>query len=114
MSNPFTTPIADALRAAAFDCDGTGGQHNAERCEEQHPIQAACIHHGVVTDLYGPIDAIADVAAATARRLVGEALQPLTEHLSAHWQSLQPVIQQFTQFALIDQLATDEPEADRA
>ena len=23
MSNPFTTPIADALRAAAFDCDGT-------------------------------------------------------------------------------------------
>lgn len=102
MSNPFTTPIADALRAAAFDCDGTGGQHNAERCEEQHPIQAACIHHGVVSDLYGPIDAIADVAAATARQLVGEALQPLTEHLSAHWQSLQ-----------LDQLATNSPPTSR-
>lgn len=54
--------IAAALRAAAHSCDGTCGL-DERTCHEAHPVQEAATTHGVISDLYGPIDAIAEVVA---------------------------------------------------
>ncbi|MFI1520621.1 hypothetical protein [Kitasatospora cineracea] len=55
--------LAEAIRAAAYDCDGHCGLDEAE-CLDRHPITVAVEHHGVATDVYGPVTALAEVAAA--------------------------------------------------
>ncbi|GAA2112545.1 hypothetical protein GCM10009759_55360 [Kitasatospora saccharophila] len=54
--------LVDALRDAAYDCDGHCGLDEQD-CLAQHPIEVAVEHHGVATDVYGPITALAEVAA---------------------------------------------------
>jgi hypothetical protein len=49
--------IADAIQQAAHDCDSDTGP-DAGACRAQHPIQIGAWHHGVVSDVYGPVDAI--------------------------------------------------------
>lgn len=58
--------IADALRAAAYDCDGTCGLGEHE-CDAQHPIQVAVLHRDVVATVYGDIADLAAVAAAVVQ-----------------------------------------------
>lgn len=56
---------AAAIRTAAHSCDGDCGQDEAA-CVAAHPIQVAAWTHGAVSDVYGPIDAIASAVAAVA------------------------------------------------
>lgn len=71
---PLAKRIEQALRTAAFDCDGTCGMSERE-CDTQHPIQVAALHHGETASVYGDIDALAAVAAA--------AVQPELDQLRA-------------------------------
>jgi hypothetical protein len=63
---PLADRIAEALRAAAYDCDGTCGLNERE-CDAQHPIQVAVIHHDVIAAVYGDITDLASVAAAVVQ-----------------------------------------------
>ncbi|MEV8398824.1 hypothetical protein [Streptomyces niveus] len=61
---PPTTPseelaqrLADAIRAAAYQCDGGCGRTERD-CADAHPIQAVALHHGVVADVEAPISAL--------------------------------------------------------
>ena len=55
--------VVEALRAAAHDCDSII-DGDATACRAQHPIQVGAWHHGQVSDVYGPVSAIAAVAAS--------------------------------------------------
>lgn len=61
--------IAGALRDAAFSCDGECGSDEAA-CAAAHPIQEAATTHGVISDLYGPIDDIAEVVAGVVQPVI--------------------------------------------
>lgn len=60
---PLADRIAEALRTAARDCDGTCGLTETA-CFEQHPIQVSVIHFDQVAGVYGYVTTLADVAAA--------------------------------------------------
>ncbi|MDH6709784.1 hypothetical protein P3T27_006533 [Kitasatospora sp. MAA19] len=57
--------IAASLRTAAYDCDGC--DLTERECDDQHPIQAAVLHHDVITSVYGDIDAIAAAVLAVVQ-----------------------------------------------
>jgi hypothetical protein len=71
--------IAEAIRAAAHDCDGLCGLTEGE-CDREHPIQVAVLLFGEVTDVYGGIEALAEVAHA--------AVQPELDQLRAERETL--------------------------
>lgn len=52
-----------ALLAAAHDCNGNCGRTEAD-CVATHPIQVTRLTHGAISDIEGPIDAIADAVLA--------------------------------------------------
>jgi len=64
--------IADTLRTAAHHCDGNCGL-TERQCVAAHPIQVAAWTYGVVTDVYGPIDAITAVVHAVVQPEVDRA-----------------------------------------
>lgn len=70
--------IARALRDAAFFCDGECGDDEAA-CDAAHPIQEAATTHGVISDLYGPVDDIAGVVAGVCDRGTEELRGELAE-----------------------------------
>lgn len=57
--------IAEAIREAGKLCDDDCVDPAA--CDAAHPIQAAVLHFDVVTDVYGPVDELAKVAAAVVQ-----------------------------------------------
>jgi hypothetical protein len=66
---PLTTlaeRIEQALRDAAFSCDGHCGLTERD-CDAQHPIQVSAWHHGEVGSVYADIPALATVAAAAVQ-----------------------------------------------
>lgn len=52
--------IAAALRESAFLCDDCCDLPDEAACDAAHPIQPTVLHFDVVTDIAGPVDAIAD------------------------------------------------------
>ena len=65
-SSELRDRIAAALRDAAYDCDGNCGLDERE-CDAQHPIQAAVLHFGIVSDVTGDVHALADAVLATVQ-----------------------------------------------
>jgi|GEM_PF-6741465 len=49
----------DTLRWAVYVCGEECDASDDAACHAAHPVQAGAIHHGTVTDLHGPIDALA-------------------------------------------------------
>lgn len=66
MTDDLQARIAAAIRDAAHYCDGDCGKTETE-CDAEHPIQVAVWHHGVVADVAGPIDMIADLVLAVVQ-----------------------------------------------
>jgi hypothetical protein len=58
--------LAEVIRNAAYDCDGTCGLGERE-CDAQHPIQVAVLHFGIVSDVTGDVHALADTVAAVVQ-----------------------------------------------
>jgi hypothetical protein len=56
----YAAALRDALRAGAYSCDGDCGMPE-QACTELHPVQVAARSCGAVSDVYGPVDAIADL-----------------------------------------------------
>ncbi|WP_052432808.1 hypothetical protein [Streptacidiphilus carbonis] len=52
--------LAAVLRKAAFLCDGCCDLADEAACDAAHPIQPTVLHFGVVADIAGPVDAIAE------------------------------------------------------
>jgi hypothetical protein len=63
--------IADAIQQAAHDCDSDTGP-DAGACRAQHPIQIGAWHHGVVSEVYGPVDAITTAVLAAVQPEMAE------------------------------------------
>ncbi len=70
MTTPPETTLAErieqALRDAAFSCDGHCGLTERD-CDAQHPIQVSAWHHGEVGSVYADIPALAAVVAAAVQ-----------------------------------------------
>jgi len=64
--------IAGALRAAAFFCGDADCALTETECLSAHPVQVAAWQGDVVSDLYGPIDDIAGVAAGVVQPVIDE------------------------------------------
>jgi hypothetical protein len=62
----LTDRIGQALRRAAFECDGNCGLEEHD-CDAQHPIQVQAYHHDEIASVYGDIPALAIVAAAAVQ-----------------------------------------------
>jgi hypothetical protein len=59
----LTDRIEQALRDAAFSCNGDCGLTERD-CYAQHPIQVSAWHNGEVGSVYADLPALASVAAA--------------------------------------------------
>ena len=73
MTDDLRAHIATAIRAAAYYCNGDCGKTEAE-CDAEHPIQVAVWHYDVVTDVAGPVEALANA--------VMEIVQPIIDELT--------------------------------
>lgn len=84
--------IATVLREAVYVCDEDCDAPDDDACHATHPIQAAVLHHGIVTDLYGPIDALAAVLAplVAKERTDGHAACYGCEPCGFHWHGRTP------------------------
>lgn len=58
--------IVSAIRDAAHYCDGGCGM-SEEACLAAHPLQVGAWSFNVVSDVFGPIDSIADAVLAALR-----------------------------------------------
>lgn len=63
---PLRQRLAEALRDAAYDCDGQC-ELDEDQCFEQHPIQVSVMHFDQIAGVYGYITALAEVAAAAVQ-----------------------------------------------
>ncbi|MFI0718893.1 hypothetical protein [Streptomyces sp. NPDC021224] len=61
MPDTLRDRIAAALRSAAHRCGEDCPAPTETACHAAHPVQEAVEHHGVITDVYAPISALADV-----------------------------------------------------
>jgi hypothetical protein len=66
----LTERIAEALRTAAYDCDGNCGLTERE-CDAQHPIQVAACRWNTVATVYADVDAIATAVLAVVQPELG-------------------------------------------
>ncbi|MCX5209772.1 hypothetical protein OG689_10800 [Kitasatospora sp. NBC_00240] len=84
--------IAQALRDAAFSCDGNCDLEEHD-CVEKHPIQVQSYHHDTdeIASVYGSVPALAIVAAAAMQaQLNAHRDQVLTEAAELLWYASVP------------------------
>ncbi|GAI15862.1 unnamed protein product, partial [marine sediment metagenome] len=74
------TALRDAVHVCGEDCPAP----DEAACHAAHPIQEAVSHHGVVTDLYAPIAALADAVLPLVAEREAQVLRGAADLIANH------------------------------
>jgi ParB-like chromosome segregation protein Spo0J len=119
----YAAVIADALRRGAYRCDGDCGKTERD-CTAEHPVQVAHWTHGEVSDIEGPIDAIAALLAPAVAAVRDHRMEQLTaernmlgrdaDRLRRDWTTMRTRAEQAEDLLRVAHDTSNRSEAERA